>query len=65
MVDNTLSQGTVGNSPMGPLGLIYQQLKIITIHLQAISGISDEDESLLAQPSPVLIPPVTTSPTNL
>lgn len=64
--DNILEGGTVGQSVGGtPMGLIYQQLKIITVILKQVYGINDSDSEFLAQAQPVLNPPQTNNPQNL
>lgn len=60
--DNWLSIGTVDKAMLAqPIGLIVQQLKIISLLLREGLGIniSDEDLTLLAQPPNVINPPAT------
>lgn len=59
--DNVL-MGTVEQSMMGtPIGLVYQQLKIIAMLLREGMGVNqmDEDISLLGQLPQTLNPPLT------
>ncbi len=62
--DNILEGGTVGQSVSGtPLGLIYQQLKIITLILREGLNVNfAEDKTLLSQGNPN---PSTGNPTNI
>lgn len=61
--DDILEQGTVGGSAAGDrLGLIYQQLKIISLLLQQGFSITDDDYSLLSVPAPTLNPPIAQNP---
>lgn len=54
--DDIFVGATPASSPMGqPLGLIYQQLKIITLILREVYGFRDEDASLLGAPTPTFI----------
>lgn len=60
--DDIFVNATVANSTMGqPTGLIYQQLKIITLILREVYGFRDEDSSLLTGTSPT--PTFVTYPT--
>ena len=62
--DNILEGGTVGQSVGGtPLGLIYQELKIISLLLQEGFNIRfAEDKTFLSQGNPN---PSTGNPTNI
>ena len=62
--DNILEGGTVGQSVGGtPLGLIYQELKIISLILQEGLNVKfSEDKTLLSQGNPN---PSTGNPTNI
>lgn len=51
--DDRLTTSSINNSALGsPLGLILNQLIIMTYHLQSISGLTDSDVSLMQVPSP-------------
>ena len=55
--DDILAASTVGSSVGGtPLGLVYMQLKIITLILKQGFGITDDDFTLLQVPAPTLNP---------
>lgn len=61
--DDRLTQGTIGTSANGsPLGLILNQLIIISIILKEIAGITDDDFTLLGQAAPILNPKIAANP---
>lgn len=52
-LDDILATGSVASTPMGnPIGLVHQQLKIMTLILKQSFGISDEDFTFLQAPTP-------------
>lgn len=60
--DNWLQLGSIDKAMLAqPIGLVVQQLKIITLLLREGFGInvSDEDLTLLAQVPQTIIPPAT------
>lgn len=57
--DNWLPQGEVDSAYFPtPIGLVIQQLKIITVILRQAFNITDEDISLLTQTPQTLNPPL-------
>jgi hypothetical protein len=61
--DDILYHGRTNHSELGtPLGLIYQQLKIITLILKEIANITDDDFTLLGKGTPTLNPPIPPNP---